>query len=213
MSWRDAHDGLMTTKSGYDPAPLTYGLFPMTLTETTLSSESVFDGHLLHVRRDRVRLPSGAESVREWIAHPGASAIVPLLPEGETMLLRQFRYPARREFLEVPAGKFDSPQESAEAVARRELREETGLVADRWTLLGDTHPGIGYSDEVIHLFLAEDVTETDAALDDDERVVPVRMPFAQAVAMARRGEILDGKSALALLLADAHLAARRDNAR
>lgn len=180
----------------------------MTLTEETLSSEPVFDGVLLHVRRDRVRLPSGGESVREWIRHPGASAVVPLLDTGETVLLRQFRYPARREYLEVPAGKFDHEGEKPEQVGRRELQEEAGLVAEHWTHLGDTHPGIGYSDEVIHLFLAEGVTETEASGDDDERVVPVRMPLQQAVAMAKSGAILDGKTALALLLADAHLAAR-----
>lgn len=180
----------------------------MTLTETTIASDVVYDGALLHVRRDSVHLPGGGESVREWIRHPGASAVVPLLDNGDTVLLRQFRYPARREFLEVPAGKFDHPGETPEEVARRELQEEAGLAAARWTRLGETHPCIGYSDEVIHLFLAEGVTDTEAGTDDDERVVPVRMPFEQAVAMARRGEVLDGKTALALLLAGAHLEGR-----
>jgi len=182
----------------------------MDLTEHTLASEVVYDGALLHVRRDVVRLgDDGPESVREWIRHPGASAVVPLYPDGDTLLIRQFRYPARREFLEVPAGKFDGPHESALDVARRELFEEVGLTAARWTPLGETHPGIGYSDEVIHLFLAEDVSEGDARPDADERVIPVRLPFADAVARARAGEILDGKSCVALLLADAAIA-RRD---
>jgi ADP-ribose pyrophosphatase len=181
----------------------------MTLHEETISSEVVYDGALLHVRRDVVRLgDDGPESVREWIRHPGASAVVPLFAGGDTLLIRQFRYPARREFLEVPAGKFDGPHESALDVARRELFEEVGLTATRWTPLGETHPGIGYSDEVIHLFLAEDVTEGEAAPDADERVIPVRLPFAEAVAMAREGQIHDGKSCVALLLADAALARR-----
>ena len=181
----------------------------MDLTEHTLSSETVFAGDLLHVRRDRVRLGAdGPESVREWIHHPGAAAVVPLFANGDTLLIRQFRYPARREFLEVPAGKFDSPDESALDLARRELKEEVGLTAARWTRLGETHPAIGYSDEAIHLFLAEDVTEGDAAPDGDERVVPVRLPLAEAVERARAGEILDGKTCVALLLADAALARR-----
>lgn len=180
----------------------------MDLQETTLSSEPVYDGVLLHVRRDTVRLPDGETSVREWIEHPGASAVVPLFEDGTVVLLRQFRYPPRREFLEVPAGKFDEDGESAVDLARRELREEAGIEADRWTHLGRTYPGIGYSDEVIHLFLAEGLTEVEAGSDDDEFVEPVRMPLTEAVRMARSGEILDGKSCVAILLAEAELARR-----
>ncbi len=180
----------------------------MDLTEHTLSTEPVFDGKLLHVRRDRVRTPGGGEAVREWIAHPGAAAAVPLFADGTTVLIRQYRYPPRREFLEVPAGKLDAG-ETPEACAAREMAEEVGLRAGRWTPLGATFPAIGYSDEAIHLFLAEDVEETDdGTADDDEHVVPVRMPFAEAVAQARRGEIADAKTALALLLADAVVAGR-----
>ncbi len=182
----------------------------MTLTEKTLSSESVYDGVLLHVRRDTVRLPDGETSVREWIEHPGASAVVPVHDDGTVVLLRQFRYPPRREFLEVPAGKFDEDGEDALDLAQRELMEEAGLAAERWTRLGQTFPGIGYSDEVIHLFLAEGLTEGEAQNDDDEFVEPVRLPLSEAVAMARRGEILDAKSCVALLLAQAELD-RRDS--
>lgn len=180
----------------------------MDLNETPITSEAVYDGVLLHVRRDEVRLPDGGESVREWIDHPGASAVVPLFDDGSTVLLRQFRYPPRREFLEVPAGKFDRPDEDPEALASRELEEEAGLRAERFTLLGKTYPGIGYSNEVIYLFLAEGLSEGEAGSDDDEFVEPVRLPLAEAVAMAKRGEILDAKSCVALLLAEAHLVAR-----
>ena len=179
----------------------------MNLTEHTLSTEPVFDGKLLHVRRDRVRTPGGGESVREWIEHPGAAAVVPLFSDGTVALVRQFRYAPRREFLEVPAGKLD-PGESPDACAAREMAEEVGLTAERWTSLGPTYPAIGYSSELIHLFLAEDIDETERAADDDEHVVPVRMPLAEAVAQARRGEIADAKTALALLLADAVVAGR-----
>lgn len=177
----------------------------MDFSESTLSSDAVYDGALLHVRRDVVRLPDGGESVREWIEHPGASAVVPVDAEGVVTLVRQFRYPPRREFLEVPAGKFDEAGESPLALARRELAEEVGLEAERWTELGVTYPGIGYSNEVIHLFLAEGLSAVPAGSDDDEFVEPVRMPLAEAVRRARRGEILDAKSCVALLLAQAAL--------
>lgn len=177
------------------------------LSETRLTSEPVYDGALLHVRRDTVRLPGGGESVREWVEHPGASAVVPVFADGDTLLVRQFRYAPGREFLEVPAGKLD-PGEEPLATARRELAEEAGLASERWTYLGKTFPGIGYSDEVIHLWLAEDVTEVDVTLDDDEFVVPVRLPLAEAVRRAQAGEIEDGKTCVALLLAHAALAAR-----
>ena len=180
----------------------------MDLTETRLDSVPVYDGALLHARRDTVRLPDGGTSVREWIAHPGASAVVPLFENGSTVLIRQFRYAPGREFLEVPAGKLDRPGEDPAEVARRELLEEVGLHAGALTPLGPTYPCIGYSDEVIHLFLGESLTEGTAHVEDDEFVVPVRLPLAEAVRMARAGEILDSKSCVALLLAQAHLDAR-----
>lgn len=179
------------------------------LHEATLSSEELFRGKLLHAYRDVAEVPGKGPAVREWVRHPGAAAVVALLPGGDTVLVRQFRYPPRREFLEVPAGKMDREGEDPEAVARRELTEETGFVAGRLTALGPLWPCIGYSNEVIHFYLAEDVTETGAMdLSEGEHVVPVRLPFAEAVEKARRGEIADMKSAVALLLADAHLARR-----
>ena len=182
----------------------------MDLTERTLSSEPLYDGVLLHVRRDRVRLPDGTASVREWIEHPGAAAVVAIDGEGRVVLVRQFRYPPRRTFLEVPAGKFDRDGESPLEVARRELREETGLTAATWTPLGRTFPGIGYSSETIHLFLAEDLTDGEAGGDDDEFLEVVRLPFAEAVRRAERGEVADAKTAVALLLANAALRDRDD---
>ena len=181
----------------------------MNLTEETLSSESVYDGVLLRVRRDRVRLPDGGESVREWIDHPGAAAVVPVDGEGRVVLVRQFRYPPRRDFLEVPAGKVDRDGEPPLDVARRELEEETGLTAATWTPLGRTFPGIGYSSEVIHLFLAEDLAEGEPDGDDAEFLEVVRLPFAEAVRRAERGEMADAKTTVALLMANA---VRRDRA-
>ena len=180
----------------------------MDLRETPIASETVYHGKLLHVLRDSVRLPDGGTSHREWIRHPGAAAVVPLFEDGSTLLLRQFRYGPRRQFLEVPAGKFDRPGEPPEALAAREMEEEAGLRAETFTYLGETHPCIGYSDEVIHLFLAEGLSEGTAGADDDEFVEPVRLPLAEAVRRARAGEIHDAKTCVALLLAQAHLDAR-----
>lgn len=171
------------------------------LKETCLDRESLFDGILLNVFRDRVELPDGRESVREWIDHPGAAAVVPVFENGDTVLLRQFRYPARKEFVEVPAGKFDEEGEEPETVARRELEEETGWRADRLKHVGAFYPCIGYSNEIIHFYVARDLSPGDAGLEEEEFVEPFRLPFETAVASVRRGEIEDMKTMVALLLA------------
>lgn len=178
------------------------------LKEKTLASTEILDGVLLKAFRDEVRLPDGDTSVREWIDHPGASAIVPLFENGDVLLVRQYRYAARRTFLEVPAGKLDVEGETAEDVARRELEEETGWQAGRFTKLASLYPCIGYSNEVIHFFLAEDLHEGTQELSDGEFVKVVRMPFEEAAERARKGEIRDIKSAMALSLADAALKER-----
>ena len=178
------------------------------LTEEEITSEHLVDGKLLQVYRDDVRLPDGSTSVREWIRHPGASAVVPLFEDGSTLLVRQFRYPPRRTFLEVPAGKLDREGEAPEAVAARELEEETGWKAERFTQLGSFYPGIGYSNEVIHVYLAEGLTEGQRELEDGEFMDLVTMGFDEAVAKAQQGEILDMKSLTALLMADAFLKRR-----
>ncbi len=168
--------------------------------ETFISRERVYDGLLLTVNRDRVGLPDGSESVREWIEHPGAAAVVPLFDDGSTVLVRQFRYATGRSFLEVPAGKIDAGETPAE-VAIRELEEETGWRAADVEPLGAMYPCIGYSDEVIHLFIARGLERGDATHHAGEEIEVVRMPFAEAVRLARAGEIEDGKSAVALLRA------------
>lgn len=188
------------------PTPFAFSAVVMTdLIETTLASEELLDGKLLHVYRDTVRVPDGETSVREWIDHPGAAAVVPLFADGQTLLIRQFRYPARRTFLEVPAGKIDIPGENPEEVAARELEEETGWKAARFTHLASLHPCIGYSNEIIHLYLAQELSKGKQDLESGEFVQLVPMSFTEAADKARRGEIADMKSAMALLLAAAHL--------
>ena len=180
----------------------------MDLTETLKDRDLLVEGVLLKAYRDTVTLPNGKESVREWIDHPGASAVVPLFEDGATILLRQYRYAPGLEFVEVPAGKLDHAGESPEEVAVRELEEEAGWTAARVTRIGKTYPCIGYSNEVIYLFLAEGLSRAEAEAEADEFVEPFRLPFAEAVAMARRGEISDAKSAVALLRAADFLEAR-----
>lgn len=174
------------------------------LTESQLSSSQLVDGVLLKVHRDEVRLPDGETSVREWIDHPGASAVVPIFEDGTTVLIRQFRYPPRQTFLEVPAGKLDRPDEDPEAVAARELEEETGWRAGQFQHLASTCPCIGYSNEVIHFYLARDLQSGRQDLSDGEFVETVRMELDEAIAKARSGELKDMKTVTALLYADAH---------
>jgi len=174
------------------------------LTETSLSSEQLVDGVLLKAFRDEVRLPSDETSVREWIDHPGASAVVPLFDDGRTLLVRQFRYPPRRTFLEVPAGKLDEPGENPEEVAARELEEETGWRAGRFEHVGSAYPCIGYSSETIHVFTAHDLERGTQELAEGEFVEVVEMDFSEALDRARRGDLKDMKTVTALVYAAAH---------
>ncbi len=175
------------------------------LTEHELTHERLADGDFLKVWRDTVRLPDGSTGVREYIRHPGASVLVPLTDDGQVLMVRQFRYPLRRTFLELPAGKLD-PGETPLQTAHRELEEETGHRAGRLTLLTHFHPSIGFADEVMHLYLARDLTPTRTATDDDEFLDLVRLPFDDAVRLALTGELTDMKTMLGLLLAREHLA-------
>ncbi len=168
------------------------------LVERTISSQEVFNGRLLHVFCDKVRLPDGSTSTREWIKHPGASAVVPVFENGDVMLVRQFRYPMAQVFYEVPAGKID-PDESADSTAKRELREEAGLRCQNFEYLGHLYPGIGYSDEIIHLYIAWDIAAFEQQVEKEEFLIKEKVPFSEAVEMVHRGEISDGKSMVALM--------------
>jgi ADP-ribose pyrophosphatase len=169
------------------------------LVETRLASEPVFDGQLLHVRRDTVRLPDAGTATREYIVHPGAVMIVPRLPDGKLLLERQFRYPLERVFVEFPAGKIDHGEAPLET-ARRELLEETGYKAERWTYLATLHPLITYSTERIEIYLAEGLEHVGARLDAGEFVETFAATLGEALAWLDRGEITDAKTMLGLLL-------------
>jgi ADP-ribose pyrophosphatase len=168
------------------------------LTEHFLSGDLVYDGALLKVRRDLVRLPDGGQGVREYIRHPGAVAMVALFDDGSVLLERQFRYPHRREFIEIPAGKLE-PGEPHLDTAKRELAEETGYVAAEWTRLGVIHTAIAYTDEAIELFVARKLTKTERRLDRGEFLECFSVPFDEALEMIRQGRITDCKSVSGLL--------------
>lgn len=172
----------------------------MKLTEKKLDSELVFDGRLLKVYRDTVELENGSSALREIIHHPGGVAMLPLDGDGNVYLVRQFRYPYHRTVLEVPAGKLEYGEEPFPA-AQRELSEEIGAEAAQWTDLGAVLPSPGYTDEVLHLYLAQGLTFGQVHPDEDEFLEIVKLPFAEAAAMARDGRLQDGKTVMALLRA------------
>jgi ADP-ribose diphosphatase len=167
------------------------------LIETLLTSEQVFDGDLLRVRRDRVRLPNGRDATREYVIHPGAVLVVPILADGRLVLERQFRYPVGRVMLEFPAGKID-PQEAPLATAQRELREEAGYTAGTWQRMGTIHPEIGYSTEAIELYLATGLSHVGAQLDEGEFLDVVLMTEGELLAAFDSGEVTDSKTIAAL---------------
>lgn len=179
-----------------------------TLVEQKISSEPVFDGVLLHVRKDEVELPNGHKAIREWIKHPGASAVIPLLPDNQIILVRQFRYPVGKVTLEVPAGKLDKVGEDPIECAKRELSEETGYTAKKIWKLTTIATTVGFSDEYIHLYAATDLTAGEKHPDSDEFINAVKIPLTAALQMVESGKIFDAKSAVSILLLAKQLGTR-----
>ena len=173
----------------------------MELGEKTLASELLFDGRLLKLYRDEVGLANGGRSVREFVHHPGGAAVVALDGDGNVYLERQFRYPYRKVVTEIPAGKLEEGEDPFDAI-RRELKEEIGAVAGRWDALGCIMPSVGYTDELLWLYLARDLTFGETHWDKDEFLEPFKLPFAEALARAADGRINDGKTVSALFRAD-----------
>jgi len=176
----------------------------MDLTEHCISTEDLAIGDFLCVKRDQVRLPNGNVSQREYVTHPGAVVIVPLLSNGNIVLERQFRYPLHQVFIELPAGKIDT-NESTLQTGQRELLEETGYQAKDWVKLGEQHPCIGYSNEVIHIYLARDLTAGLCHRDDDESLEVFQLALTDAITLIQQGEITDSKTIVALFLTEKYI--------
>lgn len=183
----------------------------MELKETTLTSELAFDGVLLKLYRDQVRLADGGTSVREVVRHPGGAAVAALDGDGNVYLERQFRYPYHKIVTEIPAGKLEPGEDPFDAV-KRELKEEIGAQARRWDALGYVMPSVGYTDEMLYLFLARDLTFGGRHLDRDEFLEPFKLPFAEALEMAADGRINDAKTLAALYRADKLMRKEREEA-
>ena len=169
------------------------------LEEKFVKREEVFGGKVLHVVKDTVTLPNGEEAHREMCLHIGGVCVLPLLDDGRVIMERQYRYPHGRVFLEIPAGKLNYKGEDTLSAGQRELREETGAVAKKYTFLGqiDTTPAL--IDEKIHVYLAEDISFTEQELDDDEFLDVEYIPLKTLYKMVLDGEIQDAKTQIAIL--------------
>jgi len=169
------------------------------LEERCLSSELIFDGKVVHLYVDRVSLPDGQSSIREYVKHIGAVAVLPLTDEGEVICVRQYRYAHRCLLTEIPAGKLDRSDEDHVEAALRELREETGATCRTLTHLGLYRSTPAILDEKVDLYFAEGLTFGETDPDDDEFLEVHRIPLSTMVEMVMRGEITDGKTQVAVL--------------
>jgi len=174
------------------------------LEEVCISSEVIASGGMLTVNRDQVQLANGVQSQREYVLHPGAVVVVPILPNGNVVVERQFRYPLHQVFIELPAGKIDLG-EALLKTGQRELLEETGYTAESWVKLGLQHPCIGYSNEVIHMYLAYGLVAGESQQDIDETLEVFEMPFSKVIAQIFSGEITDAKTMVAMMFAKQYL--------
>ena len=168
------------------------------LKETLLRSEPIWRGRLLDVRRDTVTLPDGTQATREYIVHPGAVMIVPLLPDGRLLMERQHRYPVGRVMLEFPAGKIDAG-EAPFSCAVRELQEETGYRAAEWARAGCLHNAVSYSTEGIDIWFARGLAAGEPRRDPGEFLDTVAHTAAELDAMVECGEVTDAKTLIGLL--------------
>lgn len=172
----------------------------MELTEKKLTSQEIFDGVVIHLFRDTVELPDGREAVREVIRHPGAVCVLPIDENGDAYFVKQFRYAFDKVTLEAPAGKLEKGEDIKEA-ALRELKEETGLFAGKITYLGEMYTTPALIDEIIHLYIAEDLSLGEQSLDEDEFINVEKMSLVKAAEKVMNGEIKDSKTQTIVLRA------------
>ena len=174
------------------------------LKETQKSSEKIFSGKLIDLYLDHVELPNGKSSTREWINHPGAVCIIPILPDGNLCLIRQYRYGPRDEFIEIPAGKLDKGEDPL-VCAKRELQEEIGYIARKLTFLTNIYPAIGFSNEKMWMYLAEDLQLSNQSLDQDEFLELLPLSLEKAIDLINQGKITDVKTIIGVLWLDRFL--------
>ena len=171
------------------------------LGEKKVDSKEIFNGVILHVFRDSVRLPNGDITGREVIRHVGAVCVIPVTDDGMVYVERQYRYPPDTVVTEIPAGKLDSPDEDRLSAAKRELLEETGITADSWLDLGAFYSAVAYSDEKITMYLARGLHRGEQHLDEDEFLNVELVPIMELVEDIMSGRITDGKTQVAILKA------------
>ena len=165
------------------------------LREERISGKDIYEGIFLKMKRDIVAMPDGQEAIREYLTHPGAVAIVAILNDGRLLLERQYRYPIAKTCIEIPAGKLD-PNEDGLTCAKRELEEETGYRANKWSFIRRIHPVISYSTEFIDIYLAEELTPGKSHLDEEEFLDVFAAPLEQILAWIEEGEITDVKTTI-----------------
>ena len=170
------------------------------LKEKTIQTKTIHKGTFLTLNSDKVLLPNGNTSTREWIKHPGAVCCIPILPDGKIGLIKQYRYAVKEQMIEIPAGKLDQ-NEIPEECALRELEEEIGYRANQLTLLANIHPAVGFADEMMWLYLAENLVKTKQSLDSDEFLSIFPTELNEAVDMVWSGKIKDGKTIIGILWA------------
>lgn len=169
--------------------------------ETRIDSKVVFEGRMLTMKVDTVKLPNGKQAAREVVVHPGAVAVTAVNDKDEILLIKQFRYPVGRVLWEIPAGKLEKGEDPL-ICAKRELAEETGYGADGWQHLSTFFTTPGFTDEIMYVYLATGLYEDKKAADDDEFIELHYVPFSQALKMIFAGEIKDAKTIAGILLAD-----------
>lgn len=165
------------------------------LREERISGEDIYGGIFLQMKRDKISLPDGQEAVREYLTHPGAVAILAILNDDRVLLERQYRYPVAKACIEIPAGKLEIGEDHL-LCAKRELEEETGYTAKKWSYIRRIHPVISYSTELIDIYLAEDLVAGKSQLDDEEFLDVFAVPLEQLLAWVENGDITDVKTTI-----------------
>lgn len=171
----------------------------MNLKEEQVKSDLLYDGRIIKLYNDEIRLPDGNKAYREYVKHPGGVCVVPLTDEKEVMLVRQYRYVYGKEIIEIPAGKRDGKNEDVLEGAKRELKEELGIEAENFYYLGEMYPTPGYTDEILFMFAATSLTFGETNPDEDEFVEPEKIHIDSLVDMIMNGEIKDAKTIGAVL--------------